>query len=434
MGTWASEMRQDVPVITRGRRDAAPVIFLLLAAAIVLGGLATPAQAATTPSAHGTVTAADGSGPIGGITVCATRRTSTGGYGAQRCTETADDGTYTIQLTAGSYYSFSAEQKYLYGAWLSQDYNFRKAYVFNATTDRTISFALVRGASISGVITPPEGGPRIDNTHVSAHRVLSTGKVANTETSFSNVTPNGYFEVAKLPAGTYKLRVDDGSSTAGYRNQWYPAAAAASRGEGVTVTTGEAVTGRNITLTLSGALTITLRKPTGSLTTGQVQLYDEDGREIWQYTDGDPSTRTIPGLHPGVYKVRAMPLNIQGYQEWFTWKLSFPTANPITVTSGATTSKTLTFHYKTLKVTSRPKLTVETYRLTASKGTWTPQASRYQYDWVRDGKIFLRTELRDYYPQKADVGHRIKVCVTASRSGYASGRSCSDYSRTIKTY
>ena len=95
---------------------------------------------------------------------------------------------------------------------------------------------------------------------------------------------------------------------------------------------------------------------------------------------------------------------------------------------------TLTFHYKTLKVTSRPKLTVETYRLTASKGTWTPQASRYQYDWVRDGKIFLRTELRDYYPQKADVGHRIKVCVTASRSGYASGRSCSDYSRTIKTY
>ncbi len=331
-----------------------PVIFLLIAMTVSAAALAAmPAEAATTPVAHGTVTAAEGSGPIVGITVCATHRNARGDYGAQRCTETAADGTYTIPVT-NSLWSISAEQRYLYGAWLPQDYNNRKAYSFATSPTRTFNFALVRGATISGYVSPPEGGPRIDFTHVGAHRVGSTGKVAKTATSFSNVSSDGYYRVAKLPAGTYKLLVDDGYSPVGYANQWYPAAAAASGGEAVTVGTGQAVTGRDISLTLAGSLTITLRKPSGSLATGQVEVYDQDGREIWQYAYGDPSTRTIVGLHPGVYKIRASPTNVGGYREWYSWKRTFATANPITVTSGGTTTRTLTFHYPTIKATKRP--------------------------------------------------------------------------------
>lgn len=426
-------MRHDDSVNIRGRRRAAPVIFVLSVLTIAAAALvAAPAHAGATPVAHGTVTAADGSGPIAGITVCATHRNTSGDYGGRRCTETAADGTYRIQVAAGLY-SFHAEEPYLYGTWLPQHYNARKAYVFGATTSRTFNFQLVRGASISGYLTPPEGGPRIDYTHVTAYRLDSTGK-PGARVSFSNVTSSGYYSISKLPAGSYKLQVDDGFGPAGYMNQWYPAAAAASGGEAVTVGAGEHVTGRGISLTLSGSLTINLRKVDGSPVKGQVQVFDQDGREIWQWADGDPSTRTITGLHPGTYRVRATLPTI-GYREWYSYKRTLATANPITVTSGATTNRTLTFHYRTLKATTRPKLKVGDADVIATKGLWSPVTpTHYRYDWIRDGKMFLRTSANWHVLSRADVGHRIKVCVRASRTGYAAGRSCTDYSRTIRTY
>ncbi len=191
--------------------------------------------------------------------------------------------------------------------------------------------------------------------------------------------------MAKLPAGSYKLLVDDGyapwgTPTSGIR------CSAASGGEAVTVGAGQAVTGRDISLTLAGSLTITLRKPTGSLATGQVEVYDQDGREIWQYTDGDPSTRTIVGLHPGVYKVRASPTNVGGYREWFSWKRTFATANPITVTSGATTTRTLTFHYPTIKATKRPVVRLDANSVVTTHAKWNVKPRYVRYEWWRDGK------------------------------------------------
>jgi hypothetical protein len=420
----------------RGKRRGAPVIFVLVVLAVVAGALAaTPAQAATTPNAHGVVTAADGSGPIAGIKVCATHRSTSGGYGGQRCTETAADGSYTIPLYAGLF-SFRAEQEYLYGTWLPQDYNSRTAYSFSVTTSRTINFAMVRGAKISGYLHAPDGGnPADDFLAVEAYPVDSEGHTGAYMNLFSNVTSNGYFEVSKIPPGQYKLLASDNNDPVKYAQQWYPDAPAASGGTTITVTVGQHVTGRDLTLTEPGGITITLRKPTGSLAKGDLIVYDEDGRRVYDGSGEFQATRTISGLHPGVYKVRASPYDIPGYREWYSHKGTFATANVIPVASGQTTVRTLTFHYGTLKATSRPKLTFHTYELTASKGTWTPRPSSYRYDWLRDGKIVQSASAAWWYnPTRADVGHRIKVCVRASRSGYAPGRSCSDYSRTIKTY
>ncbi|VXC47197.1 exported hypothetical protein [Aeromicrobium sp. 9AM] len=394
---------------------------------------AMPAEAATAPVAHGTVTAAEGSGPIVGITVCATHRNARGDYGAQRCTETAADGTYTIPVTS-SLWSISAEQRNLYGAWLPQDYNNRKAYSFATSPSRTFNFALVRGATISGYLSPPESGPRIDYTHVGAHRVGSTGKVDKTATSFSNVSSDGYYRVAKLPAGTYKLLVDDGYSPVGYANQWYPDAAAASGGERVTVGTGQSVTGRDISLSLAGSLTIALHSPKGSSLKGDLRVYDVDGRVVY-VGDGDYTTaHTIVGLHPGVYKVRASPYDVSGYQEWFSWKRTFGTANPITVTSGGTTSRTLTFHYPTIKATKRPVVRLDANSIVTSHAKWNVKPRYVRYEWWRDGKR-IEYEGWDWrLARKSDVGHRFKVCQFADRSGYADGRTCSDYSKKVTTY
>lgn len=417
-------------------RRGAPISVLLIVIAITLGALAAgPAQAATSPYAHGTVTAADGSGPIAGITVCATHRNTSGDYGGERCTETAADGTYRIDVTA-SLYSFTAEQRYLYGDWLPQDYNARKAYSFGATTSRTFNFSLVRGAKISGYLKAPGGGgPGHDVMAVEAYRVDSTGVTRGYANVFSNVGTSGYFEVSKIPPGRYRLKISDNSGTYAWAEQWYPASGTASGGTLFTVTAGQRITGQDAQLTVPGSITIQLLKPTGSSVGGWIDFYDTDGRLLYNAESNYTSRQTIHGLFPGTYKVRASPLNVAGYREWFTWKRTFATANPITVKAEATTTKTMTFHYGTLKATSRPKIHFETYELTASKGTWTPSASSYRYDWLRDGTIVRKQTAAYWYnPTRADVGHRIKVCVTASRTAWASGRSCSDPSRVIKTY
>jgi hypothetical protein len=102
------------------------------------------------------------------------------------------------------------------------------------------------------------------------------------------------------------------------------------------------------------------------------------------------------------------------------------------VTSGATTARTLTFHYPTIKNTSKP--TVRDTDVIMSNGKWSPTPSRYHYDWLRDGKVIHSSYLDWYDLSKADIGHRIKVCATASRPGTAHSRACSNYSRTIKRY
>ena len=72
---------------------------------------------------------------------------------------------------------------------------------------------------------------------------------------------------------------------------------------------------------------------------------------------------------------------------------------------------------------------------TSTRGTWSPTASRYNFDWLRDGVVVKSGSGSSYYVlSKADVGHRLKTCVTASRDGYAPRRACSDYSKVVRSY
>ncbi|MCW2749847.1 MAG: hypothetical protein JWR83_957 [Aeromicrobium sp.] len=406
------------------RRRSVLVLALAVAA---LGSLAVlPAEASTSPRVYGMVRAADGSGPIAGIRVCAESP-----KGGDRCTTSAVDGTYSIKLRVAPF-RYHAFEDSIYGGWVDQKYKNGQIYHIKSTTVHHVNFAMVKGGTISGVLHPPEGGPGIDDTHVTAFRVDSTGRPVES-VNLSNVTDSGYYIVSKLPAGTYKLEVDDGRSP-GYLNQWYPAQSMASAAEAVTVGVGQAVSGLDIWLTPTGSITIHLAKRNGLPSFGEVGIYDADGRGV----AGDiahGSTHTFVGLHPGDYKVRATPWAVP-YVEWYMHKRSFTTANTITVTSGATTEETLTFHYETLKNTSRPTLKVGDVDVTASKGHWSPApSSNYRYDWIRDGKVIRRgTSAWWYSLSQADVGHRLKVCVTANRSGYASSRSCSSYSAKVKSY
>lgn len=412
-------------MITRGTRRWTPTALVLaVVAALAATVFAAPADAATGPSVHGVVTAADGSGPVAGIQVCAA------GSNGQTCAETASDGSYLIQLFKGKF-SFYAQQSYLYGTWVQQEYQAGKSFTFNSTTSLTADFALVRGARISGIISPADGESKLTIASIRAFPVDAAGKVSNSNSYFSNLAPNGYFEVAKLPAGTYKLQIEpDGAWT--HTNQWYPAASSAGTAEPITVGTGQAVGERNFKLTPTGSIKIQVLNPDGSLSDDSIDLYDSDGRQLQTDFEGYSSSQTFTGLQPGAYTILASPLTIP-YSEWFGGASTFAKASMINVVAGETAERTMTFHYKTLKTTKRPTLKRDSNELTASKGTWSPaKPSTYRYDWYRDGKVFLQDSGDWYIFKKADIGHRISVCITGWRNGYAPGTSCSTSSAKVK--
>lgn len=395
-----------------------------------------PATAASPGTVAGLVTAADDGTPIQGITVCAIKRSSTGGFGTETCEQTGADGRYSMTLPVGTY-SFRAEEQYLYGDWVQQDYHELRTYTVTSGATRTANFAMVRGAKITGYLQAPGGGgPGHGDMAVHAFRVDSKGRTAASYTAFSNTTSGGYFEVSKLPAGRYRLQSVDGSGPPVWAGQWYPDSPVASGAEILTVTTGQHLSNRNFPLTAPGSITVQLLKPTGTPIGGSVEFYDADGRLLYNLVTGyGTSKHTIYGLHPGSYKVRAEARTVLGYSEWLSHKYSFSTANPVRVQSGVTTQRILTFHYRLLANTRRPVVSIHRTYAKSSRGEWSPKPSRYNFDWVRDGVVVkTRSGSSEYDLSRADVGHRLKTCVTASRDGYAPRRTCSGYSKKVTTY
>ena len=58
--------------------------------------------------------------------------------------------------------------------------------------------------------------------------------------------------------------------------------------------------------------------------------------------------------------------------------------------------------------------------LTATPGTWQPAAERYTYQWLRDGKTINTATAATYKVTAADVGKRLSVTVTGTKTGYTS--------------
>lgn len=405
--------------------------FALVAAMATLESLAVlPAQAASTPQVSGVVTGADGSDPIAGIKVCAEIPN-----GDDQCTTSGADGSYFIKLKVAPV-RYHAYQEYLYGDWVEQTYKNGQIFHIKSTTVHHVNFALQRGATISGHLYGPDGGnPNDTYLNVEAYTVDANGTTHGYANLLSNTNDDGYFQISKMPAGTYMLLVKDNDTPQNYGQQWYPDASMASAGTPITVTTGEHVTGKDMTLSTPGSLSIQTLYGTHSAQ-GQIEVRDADGREI-DFKNTDSHGRvTFPVLRPGNYKIRTLAWGAWDYSEWYSHKRSAATANTIAVTSGETTSQQMTLHYVTLTANSRPRLHVHGNELELANTTWNvrPNPIYSEYSWYRDGKRLSGHPFNWYITKKADVGHHIKACVIANRSGYAPGRTCSRYSPKITVY
>ena len=73
-------------------------------------------------------------------------------------------------------------------------------------------------------------------------------------------------------------------------------------------------------------------------------------------------------------------------------------------------------------------------KLTAIVGIWAPKATSYTYQWYRDGKAISGQKAKTYTVKSTDLGHKITVAVTGSRTGYASAKVTSASVTIVKKF
>lgn len=72
--------------------------------------------------------------------------------------------------------------------------------------------------------------------------------------------------------------------------------------------------------------------------------------------------------------------------------------------------------------------------LTALVGAWSPKPAAFAYQWYRDGKPIAGATAKSYTVVTNDVGHKLTVKVTATRSGYASASKTSAATLVLKQF
>ena len=69
--------------------------------------------------------------------------------------------------------------------------------------------------------------------------------------------------------------------------------------------------------------------------------------------------------------------------------------------------------------------------LTANRGSWTPTPTSYSYRWYRGSTPISGATQRTYRLTSRDVGAKVRVRVTAHRSGSRSGVATSAATRAV---
>jgi hypothetical protein len=91
----------------------------------------------------------------------------------------------------------------------------------------------------------------------------------------------------------------------------------------------------------------------------------------------------------------------------------------------ATSGETTRVRKARLTLLERPRVTGTrrwTHRLTADRGDWEQSRLTVRFRWLRDGEPIDGARHRRYRLQHSDVGHRVKVQVTAGKQGYRDAR------------
>ena len=275
----------------------------------------------------GTVFKSDGVTPITGVQINVTV------YGGDPCGSTqhiagsstdSTNGTYSISgIPAGNYYLTTHDSGTIYQRewWASPQstVDCTGAQSFSTTAGQIITgknFQLAEGGTISGTVyqsdgTTPITGKQIRVRMFSGDPCGSRNELPDTYTDSSN----GTYVFGGVPAGTYYLQTDNRG--ANYTNEWWASPTSTSSCSGaqsITVTTGNAVTGKNFQLDAGATISGTVYQSDGTtpITESGVNVQVITGDPCgthqsigWASYNTSTGTYEIGGLVPGTYYLHA---------------------------------------------------------------------------------------------------------------------------------
>jgi protocatechuate 3,4-dioxygenase beta subunit len=244
---------------------------------------------------------------LAGVTVSANA-----GIFSQSSTQTGSDGTYALQgLEAGSYL---VDFRPPSGSTAAAEYWNNKTL---ATADPIVvalgdiaagkDVVLATGASIAGVATDAQGNA-LTGVLVTAFGTLATV----TATSGSD----GSYVLPGLPTGAYKLSFEAGTSGKNLATQWWSNRISRSTANTLSVTEGQVMTGKNVTMAVGATVSGTIRDSAGNPLSGaHIELFpvaetpfewpaDTFYSRLRADTAGD-GTFSITGLTQGSFTLRA---------------------------------------------------------------------------------------------------------------------------------
>ncbi len=313
------------------------------------------ASLAVAGAISGTVTESGTGAPLAGVFVDYYGSASTGGEGY-----TNADGTYTVTgLDPATDYTVCFDASWATGGssdasgyvgqcWHNQPLTGTptSVTVTSGVTTSGIDASLVPGGAISGTVTEAGAGPALAGVWVS----VWSGSTSASEYGYTDA--DGTYTVTGLDAATdYTVCFDatgatGGSSDAsGYVGQCWHNQPLTGTPTSVTVTSGVTTSGIDASLALAGAISGTVTESGTGALLGDVEVdvsSSSTATSAFGYTDAD-GTYTLAGLDPATDYVVCFRGDFAtgGSSASYTYqcynnKPDETTADPVTVTSGAT--------------------------------------------------------------------------------------------------
>jgi hypothetical protein len=253
----------------------------------------------------------------------------------QQSAVVAPDGSYRIAgLQAGSYkLGFSGWNTGAQEQWYPNATSPDKATVLTLATSQQltgINATLVKGATISGKVTAP-AGTNLATVFVSAASAASQGQPAQT----ASVAPDGTYKITGLFAGSYKLQFS--GSNDGALAQWYANAASFDTAKAATVSTGQDLTGINVTLVKGATISGKVTAPAGVdvariyVSVWSASVLAQMGQPASLAADG---SYKVVGLPAGSYRLQFSGWASGAVEQWHLNATSPYQATAVTVTAG----------------------------------------------------------------------------------------------------
>ena len=432
----------------RLRRPAVALITTTLAASVL--GI-TPAAHAVTENLSGTVTGS--SGALSGVQVTLFEYDAqddwwyrTGDYD-----DTDTNGHYGFSVEPGAYrirfddYSGDHVAEAYADAIEVNDADAETVVVPDVGSAPAADAVLETAAHITGTVTGPDLQP-LPSVRVYAFRAYQEDGQTYYDNEFNGYTDEfGRYDVGALRGGTYRIRFGDDYYSPGYDEpvdyayEWYVDAAIRSAATDITVAPRGLKEGINAQLGADGEITGKVTDGNGNgIEEAYVAAYVRDGggwEEVVETETTANGTYLLDSLQPGTYRVGFVAYlgdDSDRVEEYWRDKGLIENGTDVVVgqdTVGDINAAMVLGEHdgETLPVvtnTALPTISGSAHvgsTLTASTGSWSPEATEYYYDWLRDGQFIDGAYSSSYRLTADDLGKKITVLVTAGRLDHEYG-------------